>query len=197
MEDDVDAPDGVDSHGDVDIERHGDDEVEEDQQEEHEEEEVQDEDDGKVPWMIGQGEMVNTSPDDVDTIVDGQPIVLPEQGQGIRKHTPWPQPPVRAPRPQTLERRPPLRIPETYPLTGLELLGVITLQKTRLAVPTFQGVEAAGNTTDVDVNQQVLIELAGSDCLSDFPLSKVSLPDVSLPNVPHPEARPDGSVGVE
>jgi hypothetical protein len=76
-------------------------------------------------------------------------------------------------------------------------LGVVTLQKPRLAVPSLQGAEAAGNTTDVDVNQVVLIELAGGDCLSDFPLSKVSLPDVSLPNVPHPEERPDGSVGEE
>ena len=51
--------------------------------------------------MIGQGEMVNTSADDGDTMVDDEPTVLPEQGQQMRKHTPWPQPPVPAPRPHT------------------------------------------------------------------------------------------------
>jgi hypothetical protein len=81
IEDDVDAPDGVDLDGDVDMERDGDDEAEEDEKKEDEEEEEvdEDEDDGKEPRMIGQGEMVNTSADDVDTMVDDQPIVLPEQ----------------------------------------------------------------------------------------------------------------------
>jgi len=36
--------------------------------------------------------MVNTSADDVDTMVDDEPIVLPEQGQETREHTPRPQP---------------------------------------------------------------------------------------------------------
>jgi len=95
MEDDVDAPDSVDLDGDVDMERDSDDEEEEDKEEEDEkeeeevdedeeedkdEEEDEDEDDGKEPWTIGQGEMVNTSADDVDTMVDDQPIVLSEQG---------------------------------------------------------------------------------------------------------------------
>jgi len=35
--------------------------------------------------------MVNTSADDVDTMVDDQRIVLPEQGQEMQEHTPQPQ----------------------------------------------------------------------------------------------------------
>jgi hypothetical protein len=77
MEDDMDAPDGVDLNGDVNMDRHGDDELEEDEQEDDEEEE----DDGKEPQTIAPGEMVNTSADNADTMVDDQPIVLPEQGQ--------------------------------------------------------------------------------------------------------------------
>jgi len=41
--------------------------------------------------------MVNTSPDDVDTLVDDQPIMLPEQGQEMRKPTTRPQLPEPAP----------------------------------------------------------------------------------------------------
>jgi len=55
------------------------------------------EDDGKEPQTISQGEMVNTSADDVDTMVDNQPLVLPEQGQKMSDHTPWPQPTASAP----------------------------------------------------------------------------------------------------
>ena len=84
-EDDVDAPDGVDLDGDVDMERDGeDDEAEDEQKEDQEDEEVDEDededknDDGKEPWTIRQGEMVNTSADNVDTMVDDQPIVLPE-----------------------------------------------------------------------------------------------------------------------
>jgi hypothetical protein len=93
MEHDVDAPDGVDLCGDVDMERDCDDEVEQDEHEEDEDDE--DEDDGKEPRTIGQGDMVYTSADDVDSIVDDQPIVLPEQGQEMQQ--PWPQPPAPAP----------------------------------------------------------------------------------------------------
>jgi hypothetical protein len=189
MEDDVDAPDGVDLDGDVDMERDGDDEEEEDEKKEDEEEEEvdEDEDDGKEPRTIGQGEMVNTSADDVDTMVDDQPIVLPEQCQEMREHTPRPQPPAPAPRPQTPEPPPRPRTPETHTLSGLEFLGLVTPQKPRPAAPTLREAEAAGNTSDVDVDQQLLIESAGGD----------SLPDVPLPDVPLPEARPDGSVGEE
>jgi hypothetical protein len=71
----------------------------------------------------------------------------------------------------------------------------------------LQEAEAARNTLDVDVNQQLLIESAGGDSLSDVPLPDVplldvplpdvSLPDVPLPDVPLPEVRLDGSVGEE
>jgi len=88
MEDDVDALDGVYLDGDVVMERDGDNEVEEVEQEEDEEDE--DEDDGKEPGTIGQGEIVNTSDDDVDTMVDDHPIVLPEQGQEMREPRPQP-----------------------------------------------------------------------------------------------------------
>ena len=69
------------------MERDGDDEEEEDAKEEDEDEEEEDKDedededvdDGKEPRTIGHGEMVNTSADNVDTMVDDQPIVRPEQ----------------------------------------------------------------------------------------------------------------------
>jgi hypothetical protein len=195
MEDDVEARDGVDSDGDVDMERDGDDEEEEDEKKEDEEEEAVDEDeeedkeedDGKEPWTIGQGEMVNTSADDVDTMVDDQPFVLPEQSQEMREHTPRPQPPAPAPRPQSPDPRPRPRTLETQPLSGLEHLGLVTPQKPRPAVPTQREAEAAGNTSDVDVDQQLLIESAGGD----------SLPDVPLSDVPLPELRPNGLVSEE
>jgi len=44
------------------------------------EDEEEDEDNGKEPRTIGQGEMVNTSADDVDTMGDDEPTVLPERG---------------------------------------------------------------------------------------------------------------------
>ena len=98
MGDDVDALYGVDLNGDVDVESDSDDEEKEDEEEEDEEEEEEekeeeeaeeeeeeeeedeDEDDGKEPHNIGQGEMVKTSADNVDTMVDEQWIVVPEQG---------------------------------------------------------------------------------------------------------------------
>jgi hypothetical protein len=57
--------------------------------------------------------------------------------------------------------------------------------------------EAVGHTSDVDVNQQLLIESAGGDSLSNVPLPDVPLPDVRLSNVNLPEARLDGLVGEE
>ena len=42
--------------------------------------------------------MRNTVGDNVDTMVDDQPIVLPEQGQEIGDHTPKPHPMAPAPR---------------------------------------------------------------------------------------------------
>jgi hypothetical protein len=87
MEDYVDALDGIDLDGDVDLKSDTDNENEENQEEEAEEEEEENgnadenENDGKERRMIGQGEMVNISAYDVDTMVDDQPIVLPEQHQ--------------------------------------------------------------------------------------------------------------------
>jgi hypothetical protein len=151
------------------------------------EEEDKDEDDGKEPRTIGQGEMANTSADDVNTMVCDQPIVTHRQCHEMREHTPRPQPPAPAQRPQTPDPRPPPRTPETHPISGLEHLGYVTPLNPRPVVPTQREAEAAGNTTDVVVDQQLLIELAGGD----------SLPDVPLPDVPLPEARLDSSVGEE
>jgi hypothetical protein len=226
MEDDLDAADGVDLHGDVNMERDGDDDEEEDEekQDEEKEDEVEveeedeneeediDEDDDNEPRTFGLGETVKTSADDADTMVDDEPTVLPEQGQEMREHTPRPQPPAPAPRPQTLEPSSRPRTPETHTLSGLEFLGLVTPQKPRPAAPTLRVAEVAGNTSDVDVEQQRLGESAGGDGLPDVPLPDiphpdVPLPDVSLPNVPLPnvplldvplpEPRPDGSVGEE
>ena len=110
MKDDVDAPDGIDLDSNVDMEWDSDnkeeeDEENEDEQEENEdkeedkdEEQDNDEDDGKEPQTIGQGEMVNTSADEVDTMVDDQPIVLPEHVSEMCGYTPRPQPLAPAPR---------------------------------------------------------------------------------------------------
>ena len=88
----------------------------------------------------------------------------------------------------------------------------MTPQTPRPAAPTLREADAAGNTSDVDVDQQPLIESAGGDSLPDVtppdvPLRDVPLPDVPLPDVPLPdgllpdvrlpEMRPDGSVGEE
>jgi hypothetical protein len=189
----------------------GDDDEEEDEEEEDEEkedegeveeenedeEEDKDEDDGKEPQTIGQGEMVNTSADNADAMVDDEPTVLPEQGQEMLEHTPRPQPLAPAPRPQTPEPSPRRRTPETHTVSGLEFLGLVTPQKPRSAAPSLREAEAAGNNSDVDVEQQLLGESAGYNSLPDVPLPDVTLPDVPLPDVPLPEARPDGPVGEE
>ena len=83
----------------------------------------------------------------------------------------------------------------------------MTPQKPRPAAPTLREAEAARNTSDVDVEQQLLGESAGGDSLPDvphpdvplpdIPLPDVPLPDDALPDVPLPEARQDGSVGKE
>ena len=142
MEDELDALCGVDLDGNVDMQREGDDEKEEDEEEEHGEEEEdededEDEDDGKEPQKIGQGEMVNILADKVDIMVHYQPIVLPEQGQEMRDHTLQLQPLMPAPLPQSSESRPPLRTPETHPLSELECLGLATLYKPHRAAPTL------------------------------------------------------------
>jgi len=111
--------------------------------------------------------------------------MLPEQRKDMREHTPQPQPPAPAPLPQTLELHPWPRTPETHPLIRLESLGHVTPQKPCPTVPMLWEVEAARNTSDVDVEQQLLSELTGGD----------SLPDVPLRDIPLPEVNPDGSIG--
>jgi len=98
----VDTRCAVDSDGDVDMEWDGDDDQEEDEEEKDvDEEKDEDEDDGKEPWTIGQGEIVNISADDVDLMVDNQPITLHDQAQEMGWHTPRPQPRAPAPLHQT------------------------------------------------------------------------------------------------
>jgi len=137
--------------------------------------------------MICQGEMVNTSADDVDTMVDNKPTVLPEQANETCEQTPRPHPPAAAVQPQTLEPRPLSQTPETDPLSGWALLWLMMLKIPRPGVPTLQDAKAAENTSDVDVDQQVLSALAGGNSLPDVPL-----PDIPHLNVPLPEAIPDG-----
>jgi len=228
MEDDVDAPDGVDLDGDVDMERDSEDDKDEEEEDEKEVEEVdedeeededEDEDNGKEPQTISQGEMVNTSGDDTDTMVDDQPTLLPEQGQEMHVHTPRPEPPAPAPRPKapgpaprpwTPGHRPRPQTPETHTLIRLHFLGHLTPPIPRPAKPTQRKAEAAGNSSDVDVEQQLLDESAGGDNLTnvplpdvpppDVPFAKLPRPNVPLPQVPLPDVTlseecPDGSVG--
>jgi hypothetical protein len=92
-------------------------------------------------------------------------------------------------------------------LSAVEFLGCVTPPKPRPVVATRREAVAAENTTDVDVEQQLLGELANGDGVPDgpvpdvphldVPLPDVPRPDVPLPDVPFPEARPDGSVGEE
>jgi len=126
--------------------------------------------------------MVDSSADDADTMVDDQPIVLPEQGQEMAEHTPRPQPLAPAPCPQSSEPRPRPRTLETHPPTGLEHSALVMAQNPRPAVPSLREAEAPANTSDVDVDQQLPIESAGGD---------------SRPGVPLPELRPDDSAGEE
>jgi len=69
-------------------------------------------------------------------------------------------------------------------------------------MPTLQEAEAAGNTSDVDVDQQLLGELGGGNSLPDVFHPDIYLPDAPLsdaplPDAPLPEAHPDYSVGKE
>jgi hypothetical protein len=208
MEDDLETLDSVELDGDVDIERDGDDKEEEDEEaedekkedEEEEEEEVvvvvdvdeeddKDEDDGKEAQMIGQGAMVNTSADDVANMVDDQPIVLPEQPQEMYAYIPWPQPTAPAPLPQTPDRCPQPLTLETDPISGLYHLGFVMPLKPRPAVPALQEAEAAANTSDVKLDQQLRIESAGANSttmsLSLMSLSQMSLPPMSLSLLSH------------
>ena len=115
MEDDLDAPDGVDIHGaahmdrdcDYEDEEYGEEEdVKEEEVVDEDEDEDKDENNGKECRTIDQEEMENTCADSVDTMVDNRPNELPEQVKEMGKNTPWPQPP--APTAQ-------LHTPETNP----------------------------------------------------------------------------------
>ena len=165
MGDEVDTPYSVELDCDVHMDSAGnvkeeEDEEEEDEEEEYEDEEEEDEDededDGKEPRMFGQREMVNTRANDVDTMADNQPIVLPEQGQESPENTPQPQPLVPALRPQTQEPRPWPRTPHSHPHSGLESLLLVTPQKLFLAVTTLPEAGEARNSSDVHVNQQLV-----------------------------------------
>jgi hypothetical protein len=65
------------------------------------------------------------------------------------------------------------------------------------AVLSCQDTEAAKNTSNVDVDQQVLGKSAGGEGLPYIPLPDTPLPNILLPNVPLPEARRDCLVGKE
>jgi hypothetical protein len=54
---------------------------------------------------------------------------------------------------------------ETHLLSGLDHVGRVKTRKHRLAVPTLREAEAAGNTSDVDVDLWLLIASAGRDSL--------------------------------
>jgi hypothetical protein len=71
---------------------------------------------------------------------------------------------------------------------GLEFLLLVPPEKPRPEAPTLQEAEPAGNTSDVDVAQQLLGESAGGDYLQDVPLLDIPLPDLPLPYVPLPHA---------
>jgi len=85
---------------------------------------------------------------------------------------------------------------DSYP-SRAGVFGACDPAKPRPAAPTLREAEAAGNTSDVDVEQQLLRESAGGNNLSDIPLPDVPLPDVPLPNLSLHEAGLDGSVGDE
>jgi hypothetical protein len=73
----------------------------------------------------------------------------------------------------------------------------MTPQKPRPAVPALGQADAARNTSDVDVDQQKVGDLAGANSLPDVPLPKVTLYNFLLPNDPVPELRLVGLVGEE
>jgi len=128
--------------------------------------------------------MVATSADHVDTMVADEPIVRPEQGLQMPEHTPRPQPPAPVQWPQTQESRPQPCTSETHPLCRQEHLGLVTPQKPPTAVPTLRTAQAAGNTSDLEVDQQLLIESEGGASRTDVTLPDAPHPDVPLPNVP-------------
>jgi len=126
----VDATDIVDLDCDVDMEKdcdnkeEGDKEEEDEEEQDEDDEEDEDEDDGKEHSTIGQGEMVTTSADNVDAVVDDQQMVHPEESQEMHEHSARPKPPAPAPRRQSPDPLLRPRTPESHPLSGLELWGL-------------------------------------------------------------------------
>jgi len=86
-------------------------------------------------------------------------------------------------------------------------LGLGTLRQGWPGAPTLREAKVAGNTSDVDVEQQLPGESGGVNSLPDIPLGNIPLPilpfpdgplpDLPLPDVPVLDARPDGLVGEE
>jgi len=175
------------------MDRDFDDEEEEDEEKEDEkevveededEEEVKNDDDGKDPRTIGHREKVDTSADDANAMVDEEPTAQPEQGQVMRNQfsrpqlaspAPWQQCPARSPRPRTVE---------IYTLSGLEFVVLVTPLKPRAEATTLRAAEAAGNSSDIAVEEQQLSDSACGNILYDEPQLDVSLPDVPPLDVP-------------
>jgi hypothetical protein len=105
----------------------------------------------------------------------------------MRENNPQPQHPTPVPEPHPPEPRPQPQTPETRPLSGRKYLCCVKPQKPRLAVPALQEAEVAGNTSDVDMVQRLLIKLAGG----------YSCSDVRLPGIPLHDGSPYGLVGKE
>jgi hypothetical protein len=91
-------------------------------------------------------------------MVNDEPTVLPGQGQKMCEHTPRPQSPEPAQQPNTQELPPRPQTLETHTLSELEFLRLVTPQKPRPAAPTLREAEAARNTSQVDLKQQLLGE---------------------------------------
>jgi hypothetical protein len=78
---------------------------------------------------------------------------------------------------------------EAYPLSRLEDLGLVTSQNPRLVVPQLGEAEDNRNTSDVDVDQQLLGEFTRGH---NFP--NVPPPEIPLSDVSRAEVRSDGSI---
>jgi len=131
--------------------------------------------------------MLITWSDDVDTMVDDEPIVLSEHSQEMCEHTPQPEHPAPPRWLQTLESCAELHTPENYSLSGQDHLGHVMLQKPRPPVPSLLHGDPAGNTSVVHLDQQLLGESTGGDCPYN----------ISRADEHRPEVRLDWSVGEE
>ena len=200
MQDYVDAPDGIDLDGDVDMERDSGDEEEENEEEEDEKQEYKDvedeeeeeaenenEDDGKEPHTISQGEMVYSSADNLDTMIDDQTSVLPEHVQEMREHTPRPQYPAPAPRPQTPEPRPLPWTPKLIPPVGWRIWGFWRHKNIAWRCPVCEKLRQP------ETPRMWMCIGSGS---GNRQVATVC-PNVHLPNIPLPEAPLVGSVSEE